>query len=107
MQIGQAESVAKARTGIRQFGDPARVDAAFSELSRFWNGLLSRQQVHTPDPDADRMLNIHNPRQCHVTLTWSRYLSLYQLGYGARGIGFRDSAQDAMGVLALAPGRWP
>ncbi|MCZ8486370.1 hypothetical protein O9993_16175 [Vibrio lentus] len=40
------------------------------------------------------MLNVHNPRQCHTTKNWSRYLSLYQLGYGARGIGFRDSSQD-------------
>jgi len=105
VQIGQAPGVAEARTGIQRFREPANVDAAFSALSRFWDGLLSRQQVRTPDADADRMLNIHNPRQCHVTLTWSRYLSLYQVGYGERGIGFRDSAQDAMGVLALEPGR--
>ena len=105
VQIGQASSVAEALVGIQSFRDPSVVDAAFSALSRFWDGLLSRQQVCTPDPDADRMLNIHNPRQCHVTLTWSRYLSLYQLGYGERGIGFRDSAQDAMGVLALEPAR--
>jgi len=36
-------------------------------------------------------------------LNWSRYLSLYQLGLGARGLGFRDSSQDVMGVLASAP----
>ncbi|MCZ8488914.1 hypothetical protein O9992_22195 [Vibrio lentus] len=45
------------------------------------------------------MLNVHNPRQCHTTKNWSRYLSLYQLGYGARGIGFRDSSQDTLGVI--------
>jgi cellobiose phosphorylase len=50
------------------------------------------------------MVNVHNPRQCHTTLNWSRYLSLYQLGIGTRGIGFRDSSQDAMGALAGAPG---
>jgi cellobiose phosphorylase len=42
----------------------------------------------------ERLLNVHNPRQCYITLNWSRYLSLYQLGFGARGIGFRDSSQD-------------
>jgi len=51
----------------------------------------------------NRMLNVHNPRQCYVTFNWSRYLSLYQLGYGARGMGFRDSSQDAMGIMAHAP----
>ena len=49
------------------------------------------------------MLNIHNPRQCYITHNWSRYLSLYQLGLGARGIGFRDSSQDVMGVVASVP----
>jgi cellobiose phosphorylase len=30
-------------------------------------------------------------------------LSRYQLGFGARGIGFRDSSQDVMGVMAHMP----
>jgi cellobiose phosphorylase len=49
------------------------------------------------------MLNIHNPHQCYVTKTWSRYLSYYQLGLGARGIGIRDSSQDVMAVFASVP----
>ena len=49
------------------------------------------------------MINVHNPRQCYITKQWSRYLSLYQLGYGARGIGIRDSSQDVMAVLASVP----
>ncbi len=53
-----------------------------------------RVQVETPGSAMNSMLNVHNPRQCHTTKNWSRYLSLYQLGYGARGIGFRDSSQD-------------
>jgi hypothetical protein len=60
--------------------------------------------VKTPDPDMNRMLNIHNPRQCTITMNWSRYLSLYQLGFGARGIGFRDSSQDVMGAMLGSPG---
>jgi cellobiose phosphorylase len=49
------------------------------------------------------MLNVHNPRQCYMTKNWSRDLSLYQLGFGGRGMGFRDSSQDVMGVLAAMP----
>jgi cellobiose phosphorylase len=59
--------------------------------------------VKTPDPDMDRMVNIHNPRQCYTTFNWSRYLSLYQPGLGTRGIGMRDSAQDVMAVVGSAP----
>ena len=88
---------------IRAFRDPTRVDTAFEELCGFRDRLLAGMQVETPDANMNRMLNTHNPWQCHITLNWSRYLSLYQLGFGARGIGFRDSSQDVMGVVALAP----
>jgi cellobiose phosphorylase len=49
------------------------------------------------------MVNVFNPRQCEVTRNWSRYLSLYQLGLGTRGIGFRDSSQDVLANFAAAP----
>jgi cellobiose phosphorylase len=49
------------------------------------------------------ILNIHNPHQCYITKQWSRYLSYYQLGLGARGIGIRDSSQDILGVMANIP----
>lgn len=77
---------------------------AFNKLHAFWNSYLSVIRINTPDAAFNSMLNIHNPRQCYTTKTWSRYLSLYQLGYGSdRGIGFRDSSQDTMGVIAQIP----
>jgi len=102
-QLGQAASIQQALPQIQAFRREERVSEAFEELARFWDDCLSRVQVDTPDADMNRMLNIHNPRQCYITNQWSRYLSLYQLGFGARGIGFRDSAQDVIGLLALAP----
>lgn len=102
-QLGQAATIAEALPEIRRYRDAAVVDAALGELAQFWDGHLSKIQVQTPDADMNRMLNIHNPRQCYVTLQWSRYLSLYQLGFESRGIGFRDSSQDVMGILAHAP----
>ena len=73
------------------------------ELRRFWDDYLAALQVETPDASMNSMLNIHNPHQCHTTKNWSRYLSLYQLGMGSRGIGFRDSSQDVMGVVGHIP----
>jgi cellobiose phosphorylase len=102
-QLGQADSVEQALPRIEHFRDEGNVDRAFEELARFWDGYLGKLQVVTPDAAMNRMLNIHNPRQCHTTKNWSRYLSLYQLGYGARGIGFRDSSQDVMAILASMP----
>ncbi|TLN04857.1 glycosyl transferase, partial [bacterium] len=101
--LGQAASLEAASGTIRRFRQTAAVDAALAGLGQFWDGHLGALQVRTPDVDFDRMINVHNPRQCWITANWSRYLSLYQLGYGARGIGFRDSSQDVMAVMASAP----
>ncbi len=102
-QLGQETSVEAAQPTIQRYRDPAEVEAALAEMAAFWKTYLSRMQVETPDASMNSMLNVHNPRQCYITLNWSRYLSLYQLGLGTRGIGFRDSSQDVMGVVANAP----
>ena len=103
-QLGQADGDWQAsREDMARWRDPQAVDAALAELADFWEEYLSAQQVQTPDEDMNLMLNLFNPRQCFVTKTWSRYLSYYQLGMGARGIGMRDSAQDVLGVLPSVP----
>jgi cellobiose phosphorylase len=101
--LGQETSVADARPVIEKYSQTEAVDQALAELAAFWDEYLSRIQVNTPDAAMNSMLNVHNPHQCYITKTWSRYLSYYQLGYGSRGIGFRDSSQDVMGVLASVP----
>jgi cellobiose phosphorylase len=102
-QLGQEESVEKALPSIRRYRDPAQVELALEELAAFWDAYLSKLQVETPNTSMNSLLNVHNPRQCHTTKNWSRYLSLYQLGLGARGIGFRDSSQDVLGILIQMP----
>jgi cellobiose phosphorylase len=102
-QLGQDESVEKALPLINRYRDAEQVERAFREIAAFWDTYLSRLQVETPDANMNSLLNIHNPRQCHTTKNWSRYLSLYQLGLGARGIGFRDSSQDVLGILVSMP----
>lgn len=102
-QLGQCACIDKEMESIRRYRSEEAVDAEFAKLKAFWEEYLSKFQVDTPDKSMNTMLNIHNPRQCYITKSWSRYLSLYQLGYGARGIGFRDSSQDVMGILGNAP----
>jgi cellobiose phosphorylase len=102
-QLGQETSLEEALPAIERFNQPQHCRQSLADLAAFWDAYLEKQQVATPDPSFNSMLNIHNPHQCFITLNWSRYLSLYQLGYGSRGIGFRDSAQDVMGALASAP----
>ncbi|HEX7510041.1 MAG TPA: hypothetical protein VF335_01965, partial [Chitinivibrionales bacterium] len=99
VQLGQETDIETAKQVSAHYLDFANVDDALTRLKQFWDSYLSRLHVSTPDKNMDRMLNIHNPRQCFITFNWSRYLSLYQLGYGNRELGFRDSSQDVMGVL--------
>lgn len=103
IQLGQAHPN-RITTIASRFRDPQQVDAAFLDLNGFWETYLSQFHCETPDMAFNSMVNVHNPRQCYITMNWSRYLSLYQLGLGARGIGFRDSSQDSMGAVMGAPG---
>jgi len=102
--LGQEASLEAALPGIKRWFRPESVDQALARLEAFWDGYLDKLQVETPDPAMNSMLNVHNPRQCYITRSWSRYLSLYQLGLGTRGIGFRDSSQDVLATFASAPG---
>jgi len=102
-QLGQAPSLEAALPEIARYRDAAAVEVALAEMAAFWDEYLGRMRVFTPDREMDAMLNIHNPRQCYITLNWSRFLSVYQTGLGSRGIGFRDSSQDIMGAVGGAP----
>lgn len=104
-QLGQEGTVAEIQEKSKKYCDPAAVSRALNDLSQFWKKYLSRMEAVTPDLAMNRMLNIHNPRQCFITFNWSRYLSLYQLAYGSRELGFRDSSQDVMGIMDRAPDR--
>jgi cellobiose phosphorylase len=86
-----------------KYRNPQNVEQALAELKDYWDDYLSHYTCDTPSTPLNSMINVHNPRQCYMTLNWSRYLSLYQLGLGARGLGFRDSSQDVMGALMSAP----
>ena len=103
-QLGQEKSIEAAMPAIKKYRDLKNVDKAFTDLADFWKHYLTALQVKTPDASFNSMINVHNPRQCHTTKNWSRYLSLYQLGFGSdRGIGYRDSSQDLLGVMSHMP----
>jgi cellobiose phosphorylase len=83
---------------------PAAVAEGFAALRESWGSLLATLHVDTPDPFTNRMVNIWNPYQCMVTFEMSRSVSLFESGI-SRGMGFRDSNQDLLGIAAMAPAR--
>ncbi len=89
---------------IAKYLDPAAADAAFAELSAYWERTLNILQVSTPDEHTNRMVNIWNAYQCMITFNMSRSASFYESGIG-RGMGFRDSNQDLLGFVHMVPAR--
>ena len=89
---------------LKKFSDDAAVKEALSRLGQYWAGLLGRLQLKTADEKLSRMVNIWHPYQCMVTFNMSRSASFFESGTG-RGMGFRDSCQDLLGFVHLAPER--
>lgn len=93
--LGQGN--ASTARAAREKYTPERVDEAFRSLAAFWDGKLSRLQVQTPSPDMNTSLNLWNLYQSEVNVMFSRFASFIEVG-GRTGLGFRDTAQDAMCV---------
>ena len=89
---------------ISKYLDTKNADAAFEQLRQYWESLLGIFQVNTPDPHTNRMVNIWNAYQCMATFNMCRSASFYESGIG-RGLGFRDSNQDLLGFVHMAPAR--
>ncbi len=92
------------RPVIERWLRPQTVRAGFASLNAHWTELLDVLKVGTPDADTDRMVNIWNAYQCLVTFNMSRSVSSFETGI-SRGMGFRDSCQDLLGSVQLAPRR--
>jgi len=91
-----------AKALLDRYRTDAQAALALAELNRYWDSLLSRFTVHTPEDKFDRMVNIWNQYQCMVTFNMSRSASYFESGIG-RGMGFRDSSQDLFGFVHLIP----
>ncbi len=92
------------REVAKALGTAGQVDEAFDELKGYWTKLLSTYKANVPDEKVSRMVNVWNQYQCMTTLNMSRSASLYESGIG-RGMGYRDSNQDMLGVVHLVPKR--
>ena len=89
---------------LDKYSKPGAVDAGLRPAGPVWDDLLSNFQADSPDPHANRMLNVWNQYQCMATFNMSRSASMYETGIG-RGMGFRDSNQDLLGFVHMIPSR--
>jgi cellobiose phosphorylase len=102
--LGVVEKKSGAKRYIQKFKKKSNVDAEFQRLREYWNTYLNNFNVDTPDKEFNTMINVWNQYQCKTTFDWSRYVSFYETGIG-RGMGFRDSNQDTLGVVHALPKR--
>ncbi|MEA4898923.1 MAG: N,N'-diacetylchitobiose phosphorylase [Christensenellaceae bacterium] len=99
--LGQGD--AKAARAARERYPFEAVDRAFAALKDHWAGKLDRLQVDTPSENMNHSLNLWNLYQAEVNVTFSRFASFIEVG-GRTGLGYRDTAQDAMCVPHSNPG---
>ena len=95
---GRGGAAEKARARYTEAG----VDRAFSELKQWWDEKLSALTVRTPHENMNRSLNIWNLYQSEVNVLFSRFSSFIEVG-GRTGLGYRDTAQDAMCIPHAEP----
>jgi len=78
------------------------VDGAFAALGAYWQDKLNVLQVDTPHRGLDSMINTWTLLQAETCVVWSRFASFIETG-GRTGLGYRDTAQDVMGVVHTNP----
>ncbi len=98
--IGDARTAGKQT--FAEFGSLERADLELQKLRNNWHAKLGSLTVDTPDKELNHTLNVWGLYNCLITFAWSRAASLVYNGE-RDGLGFRDSVQDILGVLAAIP----
>ena len=87
---------------MREKYTAARADEDFRRLAVFWDEKLSALQIETPNAGMDTEINIWNLYQSEINVMFSRFTSFIEVG-GRVGLGYRDTAQDAMTAVHSNP----
>ena len=80
-----------------KYTDHRTVDRAFEDLRNYWEEKCSKLQVQTPNEGMNTLLNTWTLYQAEINVMFSRFASFIEVG-GRVGLGYRDTAQDAMTI---------
>ena len=80
-----------------KYSDMAKVDAAYAQLKDYWENKFAQLQIRTPNEGMNTLINTWNLYQAEVNIMFSRFASFIEVG-GRTGLGYRDTAQDAMTI---------
>lgn len=83
---------------IRQkYSDLNVVDKVYEDLKKFWDCKFSKLQIQTPNEGMNTLINTWTLYQSEINVMFSRFASFIEVG-GRTGLGYRDTAQDAMTI---------
>jgi len=85
------------KTMRQKYANEQAVDEQFEKLRLFWDKKLSKLQIQTPNEGMNSLINIWTLYQSEINVIFSRFSSFIEVG-GRTGLGYRDTAQDAMCV---------
>lgn len=97
--LGQTRGRADAEKILKKYSSVAVVEKELETVKKHWIDKIAPVQIETPDKDFDAIINNWVKYQLIICNMWSRSPSFYHEGQGGRG--YRDSCQDAEGILAL------
>lgn len=80
-----------------KYSDMANVDAAYAQLKDYWENKFAQLRIKTPNEGMNTLINTWNLYQAEVNIMFSRFASFIEVG-GRTGLGYRDTAQDAMTI---------
>lgn len=80
-----------------KYMDDAAVDAVYEDLRQYWEDKCRKLQIQTPNEGMNTLINTWTLYQSEINVMFSRFASFIEVG-GRVGLGYRDTAQDAMTV---------
>ena len=98
--IGDARSTGKKT--MAEYGSLERAAIELQKLKDHWHEKLGSLVVETPDEEFNHTVNVWGLYNSLISFAWSRSASLIYNGE-RDGLGFRDSVQDVLGVVAAVP----
>ena len=100
--LGVGRGAVVAPPALAEMSSPEQVAAALDAVRLHWHSRIGAIEVRTPDAEFDSMVNVWNAYNCLITFAWSRAASLVYSGE-RDGLGYRDTVQDLLGVVAAIP----
>lgn len=78
-----------------------QIEKEKEKIKNYWDIKQNKMQIRFPDPVIETMINDLNLYQSYTTFNWSRSASMYESGTYRDGLGYRDSCQDALAIIAI------